>query len=57
MNLHKAFSITEIAIRYYATDHRQNAIVKWRQDNKKDWSKIEAIIAEIFDEQKQLLKP
>lgn len=60
MDLHKAFTVTVIALRYYGytdtKEHRQKCIVKWRQDKKKDWKYIEAIILNIFKEQKQLLK-
>lgn len=60
MELHNAFTVTVIALRYYGytdtKEHRQKCIVKWRQDKFKDWDYIEAIIHNIFKEQKRLFK-
>ncbi len=62
MKLHEAFTVTEIALRYYKKVHpernysRHYAIKQWRQDKNIDQSVVEKVILKIFDEQKQLLK-
>lgn len=60
--LHEAFTVTEIALRYYAKVNpkknytRHYAIKQWRQDKKIDWSVVESVILEIHKKQLQMLK-
>jgi hypothetical protein len=60
--LHKAFVITEIALRYYNITHpernytRHYAVKQWRQDRKIKKNVLSKVVKQIFSEQKDLLK-
>lgn len=57
MKLHEAFTVTEIALRYYAKVNpernysRHYAIKQWRQDKNIQWPIVEKVILKIFNEQ------
>lgn len=60
--LHKAFTITEIALYYYSVVHperkysRNYAVKQWRQDKNIDKKIVKQIIKSIFKEQREMLK-
>lgn len=60
--IHKAFVITEIALRYYKIKHperkysRHYAVRQWRQDNKIDRDILKVVINKVFEEQTKILK-
>lgn len=60
--LHKAFVITEIALRYYKIIHperkysRHYAVKQWRQDKNIDKPTVWAIINKIINEQRKTLQ-
>jgi hypothetical protein len=60
--LHKAFVITEIALRYYKITHperkytRHYAVKQWRQDKNIDKSVVQLVLSNVFEQQKKLLK-
>jgi len=63
MKLHEAFTVTEIALRYYAKVNpernysRHYAIKQWRQDKNINWSVVEDVILKIHKEQMKMINP
>ncbi len=61
--LHEAFSITEVALRYYKLQHpernysRHYAVKQWRQDKRIDSKVVKKVIDKIIVEQNKLLTP
>jgi hypothetical protein len=60
--IHKAFKITEIALRYYKITHpernytRHYAVKQWRQDKVIDKKIVRSVVKEVINEQNTLLK-
>lgn len=60
--IHKAFKITEVALRYYNLVHpereytRHYAVKQWAQEKSINKTVLQLVIASIFAEQKKMLK-